>query len=167
MTDRVLGVPLTYIGNSFKDIFKQRAALEYNENGNCFLLYKKTTLTLLKLSIIPFVLLFLFAPYLFSFVFGESWEKSGEYARILCLLYLFSFISMPTSWLFVIAEKQKLDLLWQVIFLILTLVALTVGYFTNSFTTMLIAFCTVRTLAFGIQIFFTYNLAKGNRGYGV
>ncbi len=165
MTDRVLGMPLTYLGNSFRDVFKKSASDDYKEKGNCMEIYKKTTFTLIKIAIIPFIVLFITAPFIFSLVFGSNWETSGDFARILCLLYLISFISMPTSWLFVIAEKQKLDFLWQFIFFGLTTVSILIGYFFDDITIFLVSFCASRCVAYLIQIYFTYTLAKGKGFY--
>jgi O-antigen/teichoic acid export membrane protein len=161
LTDRVLGVPLSFLGNSFRDVFKQKTAIDYKEQGNCLAIYKKTTLTLIGISIIPFIVLFIFAPELFSFVFGEKWLPSGEFTRALCIMYMLSFVSMPTSWIFVIAEKQKLDLLWQVIFLILTIISLGIGYLLNHINYVLWSLCIGRSITYLLQIVMTYHLAKG------
>lgn len=161
LTERVLGVPLSFLGNSFRDVFKQKAATDYKEQGNCLAIYKKTTFTLIGLSIIPFIVLFIFAPVLFSKVFGEKWLPSGEFTRALCLMYVLSFVSMPTSWIFVIAEKQKLDLLWQFIFLLFTVISLGIGYLLNNIHYALWSFCIGRSVTYLIQIAMTYHLAKG------
>ncbi len=163
LTDRVLGVPLSFLGNSFRDVFKQKASIDYKEQGNCLAIYKKTTFTLIGLSIIPFILLFIFAPVLFSTVFGEKWLPSGEFTRALCLMYMLSFVSMPTSWIFVIAEKQKLDLLWQSLFLLFTVISLAIGYLLNNIHYALWLFCAGRSISFLIQIAMTYQLAKGEQ----
>ncbi|MDR2036310.1 MAG: oligosaccharide flippase family protein [Bacteroidales bacterium] len=163
LTDRVLGVPLSFLGNTFKDVFKQRATHDYNNTGNCLAIYRKTTLTLLKIVIIPFIILFIIAPSLFSFIFGAEWYVAGEYARLLCVMYMISFISMPTSWIFIIAEKQKLDLFWQSLFLLLTLTSLIIGMVLDDIKATLILFCIGRSLAYLIQIGLTYRLAKGKK----
>lgn len=163
LTDRVLGVPLSFLGNSFRDVFKQKAANDYKEQGNCIAIYKKTTFMLIGLSIVPFIVLFFFAPVLFSTVFGEKWLPSGEFTRALCLMYMLSFVSMPTSWIFVIAEKQKLDLLWQALFLTFTVISLGIGYLLNNIHYALWSFCIGRSITFIIQIAMTYKLAKGVR----
>ena len=162
LTERVLGVPLTFLGNSFKDVFKQRAAEEYRTTGNCLDIYKKTMYALLGLSIIPFVLLFIGAPFLFTWVFGSEWYEAGVYARILCLMYLINFLCLPTSWMFVIAEKQKLELIWQFIFSVLTVGPLIAGIMTGSVKETLIYFCIGRSIAYLIHIFLTYRIAKGS-----
>lgn len=161
LTDRVLGVPLSFLGNSFRDVFKHKATNDYKEQGNCLAIYKKTTLTLIGLSIIPFILLFIFAPQFFSSVFGQKWLSSGEFTRALCLMYMLSFVSMPTSWIFVIAEKQKLDLLWQAMFLLFTILSLGIGYLSKNIHYVLWSFCIGRSITFLLQIAMTYRLAKG------
>jgi O-antigen/teichoic acid export membrane protein len=162
LTDRVLGVPLSFLGNSFRDVFKQKAAIDYKEKGNCLSIYKRTTFALIAVSIIPFLFLYSYAPLFFSTVFGEQWIPSGEFTRSLCLMYLLSFVSMPTSWIFVIAERQKLDLIWQFLFLIFTAVSLMIGYILNDIYVMLWSFCIGRSLIFLIQLGMTYHLAKGH-----
>lgn len=161
LTERILGVPLSFLGNSVRDVFKQRAAEDYKQKGNCISIYLKTTKSLLALSIIPFTALFFIAPFLFEFIFGSEWEQAGVFTQALLFMYLLSFVSMPTSWIFIIAEKQKLDLLWQVSFLILTAVSLVIGYFYDDIMYTLYVLCIGRSLAFILQMGMTYHLAKG------
>lgn len=162
LTERVLGVPLSFLGNSVRDVFKQKAAEDYKEKGNCLSIYVKTTRSLIALSIIPFAVLFFTAPYLFGFIFGSEWEQAGVFTQALLFMYLLSFISMPTSWIFIIAEKQKLDLLWQVSYLVLTGLALGLGYYFDDVIYGLYFLCVGRSLAFILQMIMTYRLAKGS-----
>jgi O-antigen/teichoic acid export membrane protein len=100
---------------------------------------------------------------LFAGVFGEKWLTSGEFTRTLSLMYILSFVSMPTSCIFVIAEKQKLDLLWQSMFLVFTVVSLGVGYVLNNIYCALWSFCIGRSIIYIIQIVMTFHLSKGIR----
>ncbi|WP_139785457.1 lipopolysaccharide biosynthesis protein [Chryseobacterium phocaeense] len=163
LTDRFLGVPLQFIGNAVKDVFKQKASEDYRDKGECRDIYKKTTLLLIACSLPPFIVLFIFAPELFSFFFGAEWKDSGIYAQILCIMYMLNFIGMPTGWLFVIAEKQKLDFLWQILFLIFTLLALGISYFffKNNVIYTLILLSAGRSITYLIQLGMTYRLATG------
>jgi O-antigen/teichoic acid export membrane protein len=161
LSERALGLPLSFVGNAFKDVFKQRATDDYRENGNCRSIYLKTMTTLLCISIIPFFILFLFAPFLFSLVFGEEWYVAGEYARILCPMFCVSFLMMPTSGMFIIAEKQKWEFIWQIFYLIVTIISLIIGINIGGIKETLICFCMGRLCICLINIFTTYNLAKG------
>lgn len=163
LTDRFLGVPLSFIGNAVKDVFKQKAAEDYRNNGECSGIYKKTTLLLIACALPPFIILFVFAPDLFAFFFGSQWKDSGIFAQILCVMYLLSFITMPTGWLFVIAEKQKFDFLWQMLFLIFTVASLGLGYilFKGDVVYTLLLLSVGRSITYLIQMVMTYRLAIG------
>jgi O-antigen/teichoic acid export membrane protein len=163
-SDRILGVPMNFIGNSVRDVFKQRASRDYKNDGNCLGIYKKVTFSLLAISIVPFIILFISAPYLFSFIFGEEWLEAGKYARILSISYLLSFISMPTSWVFVIGEKQKLDFLWQISFFVCTFIPLIAGVivYRDAYTTILLL-SIGRSFSYILQILMTYKIAKGDQ----
>jgi len=162
LTDRVLAVPLTFLGNAFRDAFKQKAAADYNSMGNCHDVFRKTTLFLVKLTIIPFLILFIVAPFLFEKAFGGEWRQAGDYARMLMFMYMLSFISMPTSWMFVIAQKQGYDLAWQILFSLTTVASLVVGFVAKSVTVTLVSLCVGRSLAYMVQLYFSYQFAKGN-----
>ncbi|KFF24559.1 lipopolysaccharide biosynthesis protein [Chryseobacterium vrystaatense] len=163
LTDRFLGVPLSFIGNAVKDVFKQKASEDFRNNGECLGIYKKTTLLLMACSLPPFIILFIFAPELFAFFFGSEWKDSGVYAQVLCIMYMLSFITMPTGWLFVIAEKQKFDFLWQTLFLIFTLGSLAISYvfFKDNVVYTLLLLSVGRSITYLIQMGMTYRLASG------
>lgn len=163
-SDRILGVPMNFIGNSVRDVFKQRASIDYKNDGNCLEIYKKVTFSLLVSSFVPFIILFICAPYLFSYIFGEEWLQAGIYARVLSISYFLSFISMPTSWVFVIGEKQKLDFLWQISFFICTFIPLIAGViiYKDAYTTILLL-SIGRSISYIIQILMTYKIAKGTQ----
>lgn len=165
LTDRIMGVPLSFIGNAIRDVFKQKAAIDYRNNGECKEVYMKTTFFLFLIVIIPMILISLFAPILFELLFGKKWMLSGVYAQILFGAYLLSFITMPTGWLFVIAERQKLDLIWQVIFLAIIIISLLFSYvfFKSDIIFTLTLLSIGRSFAYLIQMFMTYKLAIGNK----
>lgn len=162
MSDRVLGVPISFFGRSFKDVFKQRATQDYQTYGNCIEIFKKTTFSLTKIALIPFIVLFITAPYLFEYVFGHEWYDAGTYARYLCVMYVLSFISTPTSWMIIIAEKPHWEVIWQILYLAFTVIPLYIGVILKDIKITLILFCIGRSIAFLILIFICYKLAKGN-----
>ncbi len=98
--------------------------LDFQKYGNCRDAYLYTFKALVLLGIGPSLLLFLFSPALFAWIFGENWRAAGELAQILAPLYFLNFIASPLSYVFFVAGKQKLDLWWQ-----LALFAVTVAAF--------------------------------------
>lgn len=128
MTQRMLGLPSSLIASSITDVFKQRAASDYLLSGNCRGIYLNTFKLLLVLAIMPFTLLFVFGPQLFTFIFGEQWAPAGEYARYLSPMFFLGFVASPLSYVYFIAGRQREDLILHIYMAVSTLIALVVGY---------------------------------------
>ncbi len=127
LTLRVLGAPVSLLGVSVLEVFKERASRDFRETGSCREIYLKTFKTLSLLAIGPFSLLFFIAPDLFEIVFGAEWREAGDYTRLLIALYFMRFISSPLSYVMYIAEKQQVDLIWQVCLLLVTTASIVIG----------------------------------------
>ena len=82
---RILQLPMNLVLISLRQVLFQKASEVYNNGGDVYRLFKKTTLGLLALVIVPTALVMLFAPPAFSFVLGKEWYTAGEYARWLIL----------------------------------------------------------------------------------
>ncbi|RYY40076.1 MAG: hypothetical protein EOO08_06990 [Chitinophagaceae bacterium] len=120
MTNRVLGAPLVFVSSSISEVFRQRAADDYRQHGTCRPIFLKTTALLAVLGIVPFALIFLFGPQLFSWALGAEWEQAGRYARVLAPLFCLKFIVSPMTVTFFIAEKQRSDFYLHIAMLLLT-----------------------------------------------
>ena len=127
LTQRVVGAPIGIVASSVLDVFRERAAREFRERGNCVAAFGTTFRALAALGIVPFSLLFLYSPGLFALVFGEEWREAGEYARLLVPMFFLRFVASPLSYVLYVAEKQSYDLLWQIALLVGTLTAIWAG----------------------------------------
>jgi O-antigen/teichoic acid export membrane protein len=165
LTQRILRFPLTIIGSAVSDVFRQKAADELIKFGNCKTLYLKTLFSLLFLGIIPFTILYILSPWLFSFIFGSEWKVAGEYARLMIPMLFLQFIISPLSSLFMVLEKQKLDLIWQIGLFLSTTVALVIGVLiSRSIETSIVLFSAAYGVMYIINGLMTYNFAvKGNQ----
>lgn len=114
LTQRVLQAPITLVSSSILDVFKQRATYDYQKLGNARIIYQKTFLTLILIGLPPTLLLFFFIQDLFTFIFGEEWRVSGEYAQIMLPALFLRFIANPLSFMFYITEKQHWNLVCMV-----------------------------------------------------
>src|SRR5699024_10435100 len=79
--------------------------------------------------IFPFGIVILFGPYLFSFVFGNEWVQAGEYARWIALLAYVRFFVRPSLRSLAVLNSQRFHLIYTIIMLIVSVMALTAGYF--------------------------------------
>lgn len=120
LTQRVLAAPISLLAASVLEVFKRQSVHDFQTLGNCSHAYRYTFKTLLLLGIGPSVVLFLFSPTLFASMFGEAWRPAGALAQILAPLYFLNFIASPLSYVFFVAGKQKIELVWQVALFVMT-----------------------------------------------
>lgn len=124
LTQRVLSAPISLLAASVLEVFKRESVREFEEHGNCMRIFRHTFKALMVLGAGPALVLLLFAPFLFAWVFGENWRSAGELAQLMAPLFLLNFVASPLSYVFFVAGRQKADLYWQV-----ALFAMTVGVF--------------------------------------
>ena len=113
LMNRVLSVPVSLIGSSAGEVFKQQAAAEFRTTGRSSDAWAAFARPLFWAAV-PFGLALLAAgPSLFAWVFGERWREAGDYARVLAIFFVLRCTSSPLSYMLIVAQRQKLDLLLQ------------------------------------------------------
>jgi len=124
LTQRVLAAPISLLAASVLEVFKRQSVQEFQADGHCKQAYRYTFKVLMLLGLAPSLVLLLFSPQLFAWVFGPAWREAGELAQILAPLYFLNFVASPLSYVFFVTGKQNVDFWWQ-----LTLFATTVAAF--------------------------------------
>ena len=120
--------PIGLIGNAISAVFFQKAAEAKNiSQMKLTETVENTIKPLIFLSLFPTILLALIGPQLFGVVFGARWQESGNYARYLSFWVWIVFISAPFSTLISIFQKQKINLLFNIIDVIFRSFALIIG----------------------------------------
>lgn len=164
MGQRCINAPLSVLSQSIGDVFREKASKQYASNGECKLLFDKLIKVLVLLSIVPLITLLIFAPDLFAIYFGVEWREAGIYTQILVPMYFLKVIASPLSNMSIIAEKQRIDLLFQILIIIVlslfiylskviwdtaiyTVVSFGVGYIIIYFTSL----CINRNWAKGVK----------------
>jgi len=125
----VLGVPVTLIGNTVGKVFFPKVSEAANDNEKITPLISRATFYLAIVASIPFSIIILFGPWLFSFVFGQEWAVAGEYARWLAIWSYSTFINRPCVQSLPILSAQRFLLIFTVSALILKIIALLIGFF--------------------------------------
>ena len=162
-SQRILGMPIQFIGTSVLEVFRKKAIDEYNSEGNCLKTFKRTFKILAGLSIVPSLILLCFAPEIFQFVFGDRWYGAGQITQALSVLYFFKMVSSPLSYVYYIARKTREDLITQVGLVILNLLALALGYFYfEDVFTMVLLYALSYSAIYALQLVRSYHFAKGN-----
>ena len=162
LIQRVIGAPISLIGGAIGDVFRQQASEAYAKNGECIKEYLSAFKKLFLISFVPFVIFWMVAPDLFGFVFGHKWAVAGEYAQLLTPMFFLQFITSPLSVMFLIAEKQKHDLVWQTLLLFSTFVSLAIGAFYEDVYLTLLMFSISYTVLYSINGVLTWSFSKGD-----
>ena len=163
LSQSVIISPSALISGAMGDVFRQQASEEYVSVGNSTHVFKKTFKRLFLISTIPFFIGYFIIEELFAFVLGEEWRVAGQYAKIMMPMFYLQFIVSPLSVMFVVAEKQKYDLLMQV-FLFAGCVS--AFYFNqNSESLAITSFTIVYCLKYIVEFFLSYKFALGKEGH--
>lgn len=110
---RILWTPIQLVGQSAGQVFLNTAA-KFKHQEHITFLTKKFFNNLVYIGIPCFLFICIFAPDIFSFIFGEDWRKAGVYTRWLTPWLFLVFISSPLSVIILIMDKQKQDAFFQV-----------------------------------------------------
>ena len=124
---RVIQFPMTLIQTSLRQVLFQTVSEVYNAGGDTYVLFRKTTLGLIAVVIVPASIIILFGPVIFGFVLGKEWVVAGEYARWLVLWLAVSFINPPSTQFFQVYRKQEVLMFFDLILLLLRITVLTIG----------------------------------------
>lgn len=125
LTIRVLGAPIGLLGAAVLDVFKRSAAASYRETGSCRAQYMRTFWFLAAGGAALALGVTWLAEPIFALAFGETWRQAGVMAVWLMPMFALRFVASPLSYVFYIADKQHVDLVWQCALLAMTLAAFT------------------------------------------
>ena len=106
-SNRILRLPNILITGSISNVFRNDAIDKINIYGECNNLFKSTFKKLVLMAIPVYSLLFIVAPDVFAVAFGEQWREAGYFARILSILLMIEFITLPLNTLFNVRQEQK------------------------------------------------------------
>lgn len=123
-----LSMPVNILSSSFLDVFKQEAIQEIHNTGSCSVIFFKTLRILSILGLIPLTIFLLFAPKIFTIVFGSQWNLAGNFAQIMCIMYFFNLISGTLSYVFIIRGKLIEDLIIHIYIILSSSISLFLGY---------------------------------------
>lgn len=119
-------LPMGLIGSSISQVFLQRASIA-KHNNTLSDLARDTCSVLVILSVLPFALLSILGGDIFGIFFGPEWAEAGVYVQILGLWAMVWFVTSPLTPIAIIAEKQEINLIYNIIILITRFASLLIG----------------------------------------
>jgi|CZCA01.1.fsa_nt_gi O-antigen/teichoic acid export membrane protein len=123
---RVLTVPMTLVGSSVAQTFFPWGTEAYRrgELGSSVI---KISVVMFNAVLVPIVLIMICGPDLFTIIFGNAWRIAGEYIVWLSPWILFQFISSPLSSVFLILQRQDINLIFDGLLFLLRVVIIMIG----------------------------------------
>ena len=137
---RMIQAPITLIAAATYQVFFQEASQRYNQGEGLSKLVVSLYKRLFLIGFGPYLILFLFAPAIFSFVFGQEWADAGRYAMYLSPWYFMIFLNTPIMALVYVLNKQKILLFMEIILLVARFGALYLGYLLHDPDAAIIAY---------------------------
>jgi lipopolysaccharide exporter len=146
--NRLIRIPMSFIGLNISRVFSQRAA-EARHEGTLAPLVDSTFQSLVAMGLFPFLLLIFMGKDIFGLVFGARWEEAGVFTEILSLWAFFWFISAPLSSVLDILDEQAFELRMNAWILGTRVISLLVGGYLHSPRTALALFSASGVLVYG------------------
>lgn len=111
---RVIGMPMLLVGKAVAQAYlAESSQLRWKDIRAMQKLYNKTALNLLFIGIAVIGPVGIFAPQLFTWVFGSDWQQAGFYVQLLSVMFIAQLIVVPLSQTLNILERQDLQLIWD------------------------------------------------------
>ncbi|MBN1381609.1 MAG: oligosaccharide flippase family protein [Deltaproteobacteria bacterium] len=115
LTQRIMGVPLRFVGTSVAQVYtSETARLAIDNPGGLSKHFIKRAKILLIIGGIPILILGQICPFVFGFIFGETWSEAGQYAQVLSVISAVNFVVLPLSSTLNVLEKQGTQFIWDI-----------------------------------------------------
>lgn len=161
---KIIQMPMGLIVNSVHQVFYREAVEHYNNDRSLFPFVVKTYKQLFAVGIVPYVLVAILSPAMFSFVFGAEWREAGEYTRILVPWLFLGFLNSPISSLILVYNRQKQYLRYEALLLVFRFSSILLGYFIyDSVIVSLFMFMMVGVVFNLYMIYYYLKLAKSTK----
>jgi O-antigen/teichoic acid export membrane protein len=119
---RVANTPLSFISASVSEVNLKKIVDLVNMKTDVRPYLIKVTIGLTAIVLLPTIILTIFSPKIFSFVFGEEWREAGIYMQILMPAMAVRFVSSTLSTTLGATQNNQLGAIWKVTGFVVTIV---------------------------------------------
>jgi O-antigen/teichoic acid export membrane protein len=160
IADRLLKTPVSLVGQSSSQVFFQKMTERHvKARMPRLILIWAGAMTLF--SAVPFTLFYFFSRPLFALILGPKWAPAGDLAAVLIPIYWGGLVVTPISTMLIVANRQKMLLGIQLLFLVAGFGSLWVGHrlFTNGAQTLML-YSIVQCLVYVVYLWGLLSTAK-------
>lgn len=123
---RILQVPMNFVITSLRQVLFQKFCEVYNVGGDVERIFKKTTKRLALIAVAPAIVGMIWAPPIFSLIFGHEWRIAGQFVQLLIVGQVFTFCNVPANLLSQVLGQQRPFLLIHIFYFFANLFVLIV-----------------------------------------
>lgn len=164
LANSVLAMPVGLIADSVIQVFYPKANEAHHKGQPLQKLIFKTTIGMALVGFFPFLIIAIYGPSLFEFVFGAGWNNAGIYAQLLSAWVYLGFISRPAITAIAILNIQKSFLLFEIISTAAKFIVLLLGnYFLGTDTGTIAVFSAAGALSYVFLIIWVLIAAKSQQ----
>ncbi len=149
-TQKMVAVPIALFTMTLSQVFYGHAShLAKKKDLQLQNFFQKMVRKAFLVAVIPMLLFGLFAPTIFSIVFGEEWRVAGELAQIMTPLFIAQLTIVPVSQILYITTQQRVQFFWD----IGRFLALTIGFLLLEgapLKEMVLFYCIVMTVSYAV-----------------
>lgn len=124
---RILHTPMGLVLRALRQVLLQKACEDRHRGGSLLALYLRVTALLLAIAMPPAVVLMVYAPPVFLWVFGPQWGMAGEFARSLVLWMAIAFCNLPAVLFAQVIRIQRTILIYDLVVLVARVLVLVGG----------------------------------------
>lgn len=157
---RVLQVPANMLAQAISNVFNKEASAQLHRKRPILPLVHKiakgVSLPLMAVAVI----LAIFAPQAFAFIFGEQWREAGEYVSALVPMVFFTFFSSLFSFIPILFKSQKKSLKIEIAALIAKSTGLLIGIVMNDVMLSMLCYSLLFSLVTLYKIGWMYYICR-------
>lgn len=161
---RIIKAPAELVGSSVYQVFYQKASEVHQSGQDLRPLVIRIYRNLFFIGLPFFTAFFVFAPPLFSFIFGSEWRVAGEIAQIITPWIFLNFLASPVSCMAIIMNRQKEAMIITLVDIVLRVTSIVIGGLYGDFR---LAFILMSISCSGLLIFalfWYYRIGTPGRG---
>jgi O-antigen/teichoic acid export membrane protein len=165
LSRRVLGIPISVIGNAVSKVFYSQAAEKLRNKESIFELYKYNLKILFSISVLVFFVTLIIDENLYIYILGEKWKGFKNVMILLLPLYFMQLIVTPLATTLVLFKKYKIDLLINISVFFACCFGIFIGHIFKLGQFLLLSYSLSYAAFYIFYIIIIHKLARQTRKY--
>jgi len=166
LMQRVLVVPVFFIGQAFGQIYYRNLIQEKNQTGTGKRTYMFSFAILMLAGIIIFLPIRLWGVELIDTFLGGKVQNLTMYVKILTPMFFIRFVASPLSFTLNAFERQELNMVWQIsLFLFIIIAFLVAKAMLFELDMLLKLYSSIVAIMYVIQIALSFSVAHFKNGH--